>query len=329
MPRKILIIRFSSIGDIVLTTPVVRCVSCQYKNVEVHFLTKRKFSAIVENNPYVDKVYAIDKDVSEVMPQLRRESYHHIIDLHHNLRSFQVIIGLLRPFHSFRKLNFRKWLLVRFRLKVMPAVHIVDRYMKTVRKLGVVNDEQGLNFFIPENQQLDIKTLPEAFRLGYVGFVIGGKHNTKILPVEKVIEVCKAIDKPVILIGGPEDAERGEAIASSPGLIVFNACGKYNLIQSASLVRHARIIITNDTGLMHIAAAFKKPIVSIWGNTVPELGMYPYLQFTNVPQLIAEVKGLDCRPCSKIGFEQCPKGHFRCMLAQDTGLIAGFVKENY
>jgi ADP-heptose:LPS heptosyltransferase len=211
----------------------------------------------------------------------------------------------------------------------MPAVHIVDRYMKTVRKLGVINDEQGLNFFIPENQQLDIKTLPDAFSLGYVGFVIGGKHNTKILPVEKVIEVCKAIDKPVILIGGPEDAERGEAIASSPGLTVFNACGKYNLIQSASLVRNARLIITNDTGLMHIAAAFKKPIVSIWGNTVPELGMYPYLQFTDVPQLIAEVKGLDCRPCSKIGFEQCPKGHFRCMLAQDTGLIAGFVKEHY
>ncbi|NTW26555.1 MAG: glycosyltransferase family 9 protein, partial [Lentimicrobium sp.] len=152
MPRKILIIRFSSIGDIVLTTPVVRGLSCQYKDAEIHFLTKRRFSAIVESNPYINKVYTIDTNVSEVMSQLRRESYHHIIDLHNNLRSYQVIIGLLRPFHRFRKLNFRKWLLVRFRLRVMPPVHIVDRYMKTVKKLGVVNDEQGLNFFIPENQ---------------------------------------------------------------------------------------------------------------------------------------------------------------------------------
>lgn len=329
MPRKILVIRFSSIGDIVLTTPVVRALSCQYKDSEIHFLTKRRFSAIVETNPYIDKVYAIDKNVSEVLSQLRQESYHHIIDLHNNLRSFQVIIGLMRPFHRFSKLNFRKWLLVRFRLKVMPPVHIVDRYMKTAKKLGIRNDEQGLNFFIPENQRVDLKVLPESFQQGYIGFVIGGKHNTKILPVEKVIEVCTAIGKPVILLGGPDDAERGEVIASSAGLTVFNACGKYNLLGSASLIRLARLIITNDTGLMHIAAAFRKPIVSLWGNTVPELGMYPYLPSEDIPQLMAEVKGLDCRPCSKIGFEQCPKGHFRCMLEQDTRSIADFVKLHY
>lgn len=325
MPKKILIIRFSSIGDIVLTSPVIRCLQEQIKDVEIHFLTKRKFSPIVENNPYLTKIYAIEKDVSEVIPQLKAESYNHIVDLHKNLRSFQVILRLMKPYSSFDKLNFKKWLLVRFKAKGMPSVHIVDRYMKTVEKLGVKNDNLGLDFFIPPGEEVDTALLPAPFNAGYIGIVIGGKHNTKILPVDKVVEICFGLNKPVILLGGPEDACRGEIISQIPGLTVMNACGKYSLMQSASLVRQAGFIITNDTGLMHIAAALHKPIVSVWGNTVPELGMYPYLQ-AEIPQLISEIKGLKCRPCSKIGFDKCPKGHFNCMREQNTDAIVNFVK---
>lgn len=324
MPRKILIIRFSSIGDIVLTTPVVRCLRRQGGDVEIHYLTKKAFAAIPESNPNIDKVYLIEKSIFEVLPALRAEKYDHIIDLHKNLRSHQVLLGLIRPYSSFSKLNFKKWLLVRFKSNTMPPVHIVDRYLKAAESLGILNDNEGLDFFIPPDQEVDINKLPVPFNRGYVGFVTGGKHLTKILPTDKVIEVCIELKLPVILLGGAEDEARGEKIASIPGLEILNACGKYNLMQSASLVRQARAIVANDTGLMHIAAAFRRPIVSVWGNTVPDLGMYPYLP-VQVPQLKAEVTGLDCRPCSKIGFNKCPKGHFRCMREQDTEAIARFV----
>lgn len=327
MPRKILVIRFSSIGDIVLTSPVVRCLRSQLEDVEIHFLTKKKFAPIVDSNPNIDKVFAIEKSIYEVLPLLRNESYDHIVDLHKNLRSHQVIINLMTRYSSFDKLNLKKWLLVRLKADVMPPVHVVDRYMQAVEELNVINDNKGLDFFIPPDQEVDIKSLPNPFRGDFIGIVIGGKHNTKILPTDKVIELCNDLKTPVILLGGPEDAARGDEIASIPGLQVLNACGKYNLMQSASLVKQAIAIITNDTGLMHIAAAFRKPIVSVWGNTVPELGMYPYLP-DNTVQHISEVKGLSCRPCSKIGFDKCPKGHFKCMRLQDTAAIANFVNQN-
>ncbi len=327
MPRKVLVIRFSSIGDIVLTSPVVRCLHQIPGGVEIHFLTKERFASLAENNPYISRVFKIKENVQEVLPLLKKESYDHIIDLHKNLRSFRVILGLRRPYSSFNKLNFQKWLLVRFKTSFMPEVHIVDRYMKAVECLGVSNDGQGLDFFIPQGFEIDPGSLPEPFSKGYVAVVIGGKHNTKILPGNKVIEICRLLNVPVVLLGGVEDRQRGEEISSAPGIRIFNACGMYNLFQSASLVRQARAILTNDTGLMHIAAAFRKPIVSVWGNTVPELGMYPYLPQVS-DHLISEVKGLSCRPCSKIGFDHCPEGHFRCMKDQQTGEIAGFLNDH-
>ncbi len=326
MPQKILVIRFSSIGDIVLTSPVVRCIRKQIKDVEIHFLTKKKFSTIVESNHNIDKVFAIEESVSEVLPDLRAEKYDHIVDLHKNLRSHMVIAGLVRPYSSFNKLNFKKWMLVRFKNNSMPPVHIVDRYMKAVEQLGVVNDNLGLDFFIPPDQQVDVSGFPVPFNHAYVGIVLGGKHNTKLLPIDKVIELIVRLNQPVVLLGGPEDKTRSALIASIPGLEVIDACGQYNLMQSASLVQQAQAIITNDTGLMHIAAAFQKPVVSVWGNTVPELGMYPYLN-KETPQMIAEVKDLGCRPCSKIGFDNCPKSHFKCMRDQDAEAIADFVNK--
>ena len=91
--------------------------------------------------------------------------------------------------------------------------------------------------------------------------------------------------------------------------------------QSASIVKNAKSILTNDTGLMHIAAAFHKNIVSVWGNTVPELGMYPYLPKEKEKCHIVECKDIKCRPCSKLGFKNCPKKHFRCMMEIDCDAI--------
>jgi ADP-heptose:LPS heptosyltransferase len=148
--------------------------------------------------------------------------------------------------------------------------------------------------------------------------VIGAQHATKRLPQHQLVRLCRNIDQPVVLLGGPEDAPRAEEICREAGALVFNACGKFSLDESAYLVKMSRQIITHDTGLMHIAAAFNKPLISVWGNTVPEFGMYPYKTSQSI---IAEVKHLHCRPCSKIGYKKCPLGHFKCMNDQDVGFI--------
>ena len=333
--KKILVIRFSSIGDIVLTTPVIRCLKKQIHDAEIHVLTKKKFSGLYKTNPYINRVYEYDDSLKKNIEELKLENYDYVVDLQKNKRSVRVTRSLRRPHASFPKLNFRKFLLSTFKINIMPDVHIVDRYFKAVEKLGVKNDYQGLDFFISEKNNYPITELPQEFQNGYYAFVIGGTYKTKILPPVKIVEVLKRINKPVILLGGPDDVERAEEIISlvngqqfSDSQIlrfsdsqILNLVGKINLEQSASIVKNAESVLTNDTGLMHIAAAFHKNIVSVWGNTVPELGMYPYLPEEPDKCHIIECKDVRCRPCSKLGFKECPKKHFKCMMEIDVKLI--------
>ncbi len=329
-PKKVLIIRFSSIGDIVLTSPVVRCIHQQW-GAEVHFLTKNKFSSIIGNNPFIKKVYTIQKKVSEVLALLKAEKYELIIDLHNNIRSFQVKSALSCPSRTFDKLNYKKWLMTRFKWNRLPDLHIVERYMATVEPLGIKNDQAGLDYFIPEKEEINIplcfKELPVQPNNPFIAFAIGAAHATKRLPIHKIIELIQKLPLPVILLGGPDDASSGEQIKQGlQGKKVINACGRLSLHQSASVVRQAAYVITHDTGMMHIATAFKKRIISIWGNTIPAFGMYPYLPGQEALFDIIEVDDLSCRPCSKIGYQKCPKGHFKCMndidLDQITDLVA-------
>ena len=326
--HKVLIIRFSSIGDIVLTTPVIRCLKIQMPWIEIHYLIKKQFHEIVSTNPYISKFWLFDDNFHELIPKLRAENFDFIIDLHKNLRSSYVKLVLKRPASSFPKLDFQKWFLVNLKINLLPGVHLVDRYFKALKPLGIFNDGKGLDYFIPGKEEVDLSTLPVAFRSGYIAFVIGGKHATKILPDEKVVYICKNLGYPVILLGGKEDRERGDNIISQTDDKVFNACGTFSINQSASLVHQADKIITNDTGFMHIAAAFKKPVLSIWGNTIPGFGMIPYLPAEyRERSSIFEVKNLSCRPCSKIGFSECPKKHFKCMMDQDLDAIIKAGKE--
>jgi heptosyltransferase-2 len=185
-----------------------------------------------------------------------------------------------------------------------------DRYLATVRQLGIANDQLGLDYFIPESDRITPDLLPSTHRRGYIAYAMGGQHATKQLPVQRMIELCQRINYPIILLGSKEDHRNGEAIVwALSSQLIFNACGRFTLNQSASLLQQARLVFSHDTGLMHIAAAFKKEIYSIWGNTTPQLGMYPY----KTPHVILEKSGLTCRPCSKIGYAGCPRKHFRCM----------------
>ena len=316
---KILVIRFSSIGDIVLTSPVVRCLKKQL-GAEVHYLTKKNFASIVSNNPYIDKVVVMEDSLWQTVLALREENYDYIIDLHHNLRSLIVKTFLMKQSQSFQKLNIEKWLLVNFKINRLPKVHIVDRYLQTCARLGVKNDGAGLDYFVKPEDEVDVRTLPTAFQNGYVAWVIGAKQKTKQFPAEKVIATLSLPHFPsnsVLLLGGEEDAVTAQKICdtlSGNAVHVFNACGKFSLNNSASLLKQATAVITNDTGLMHMAAAFQKPIVSIWGNTVPELGMTPCFGNVTVASHTLQItERLGCRPCSKLGYEACPQGHFDCM----------------
>lgn len=316
---KFLIIRFSSIGDIVLTTPVIRCLRKKYPQATIHYLTKKKFATILQSNPYLDKVLLLEDNFNSTLEEIENEEYDYIIDLHHNLRTLR-IKNLIRdiPFYSFNKLNIKKWIYTNFKLNTLPHVHIVDRYMATVEKLGVVNDGLGLDYFIPEGEKVKEGDIPFSHLHGYVAVAIGAAHNTKKLPVEKLKELVEKIEHPIILLGGKEDFSNGEQIAETDAIKIYNACGKFSLNESADIVRNAKIVISHDTGMMHIAAAFKKNILSVWGNTVPSFGMTPYK--TNYE--VFQVNKLWCRPCSKTGFNKCPLGHFKCMNDQSMDAIA-------
>ncbi len=317
---KFLIIRFSSIGDIVLTTPVIRNLKEQSEGAEVHFLTKAQYRSILENNPFIDKIHTLDRSINELITELRREHFHYVIDLHNNLRTSKVKLRLNTNSFSFNKLNIEKWLMVNFKINKLPAKHIVDRYIETIRFFIDENDQKGLDFFIPEKDEVDLKSLPKNFRTEYIAIAIGAQHATKRLPLDKIVSICKKLEKPIILLGDKNDSQVAEKVEQAVGKNIFNACGIYNLNQSASIVRQAKLVISHDTGLMHIAAAYKKQIISIWGNTIPEFGMYPYL--SGQGSEIIEVKGLNCRPCTKIGFNKCPKRHFKCMMDIDEERIS-------
>jgi heptosyltransferase-2 len=323
---KFLIIRFSSIGDIILTTPVIRNLRKKYPDATIHFLTKEKFATVVDSNPYLDKVILLADDLNQTIEEIKSEGYDQIIDLHHNLRTMRLKSALPGvPFHSFNKLNIEKWIYTNFKINPMPQKHIVDRYMETVEKLGVTNDGYGLDYFIPEKDAIKEGDIPFSHTHGYVAIAIGAAHNTKKLPVEKLQELVQKIDFPIVLLGGKDDFENGEKIAEADCVKIYNACGKFSLNESADIIRNANLVISPDTGLMHIAAAFKKNTLSVWGNTVPSFGMFPY----QTEHEIFQVKKLWCRPCSKTGFTKCPLGHFKCMKKQSMDAIASSVETGF
>jgi heptosyltransferase-2 len=316
---KILIIRLSSIGDIVLTTPVIRAIS-QQLDVEVHFLSKPAFFRVLVHNPYIDVLHSYDDRES-----LKEIDFDAVIDLHNNLKTFLLKRNLKGKHSSFFKLNIEKWLLTTFKINRLPNKHIVDRYLDAVAFLGVKNDGKGLDYFIPDGTQLPA-SFSDLKDNAYIAFVIGGQHSTKILPAHKVIEVLSKISYPFVLVGGPEDKQRGEEIISVLDRGI-NACGFLTLDQSSLLVKNARLVITNDTGMMHISAAFSKDIISVWGNTAPVFGMHPYL--ANERSTMVENVDLWCRPCSKIGYSKCPLGHFKCMNEIDANEIVKLCEKSF
>ncbi len=329
---KFLIIRFSSIGDIVLASPVLRCVKKQLPDAAVHFLTRLSFKMVTASNPYVDKFFYFDKEINNLIETLKQENYDYVIDLQNNVRSNRIKRALKKKSYTINKLSIEKILLTKFNINIMPGVHITQRSLQAVAKLGVKDDGLGLDYFIPPEDVVKESEIPTLHLFGFIAVVIGASYNTKKLPLHKLQELCNKIEYPVILIGGKEDRLTGDAIASVNADKIYNACGKFNLNESADLVRKSKLVISHDTGFQYIACAFYKQVLAIWGGTSPKLDVEPYygsvfMQQQTKPAYENICLNLSCQPCSRYGLNKCPLGHFNCMEKIDVNYIVNLVAQ--
>ena len=328
--KKILIIRFSSIGDIVLASPVFRCLKNQLPNTEIHFCTKTQFKAVTEHNPYIDAFHYFDNNWESLLQQLKAQQFDCIIDLHHNIRSNQIKKALGIPSHTIKKLTVEKFLLTSFKLNVMPNRHITQRSLDTVAPLGVKDDGLGLDYFIAAPDEVKLNDIPTSHHLGYIAMVIGANHQTKKMPIEKWQQLCHAIQHPIMILGGKAEVAEAMQIASIDPIKIYNACGKFSLNESASLIQQSRLVISHDTGLQYVACAFQKPVIAIWGGTSPKLAVEPYYGSAvnaSKKKYVNFVLNLWCQPCSKYGRANCPLGHFNCMKKQPIEAIAAKAME--
>lgn len=318
-PQKILIIRLSSIGDIVLATPLIRALRNKFTASQIDFVVKKEFSELLRFNPNLTNLIEFDskngfKELLNLKQRILKERYDLIIDIHNNFRSL-----FLRAFSRAKvvKINkrvFKRFLLVKFKINLYKnAIHVVEKYLETVSRFSIKNDNQGLEIFVPKDiiEQVKKKINFSEENL-YIAIAPSAKHETKRWLPERFAqlgdELAKKFDAKIILLGGKEDKERCRTVEHMMKTQPINLCCQTTLLESSAVLSLCKLLITNDSGLMHIGSAMKTTVVAIFGSTVKEFGFTPYA----TKSIIVE-KDIPCRPCSHIGRERCPKGHFKCM----------------
>jgi lipopolysaccharide heptosyltransferase II len=304
--NKILIIRLSSIGDILLTTPLIRSIKKINPALQIDFVSKEEFFELMQNNPYLTNIHKYTKHTSDkqkIINALISNSYELVIDLQNNLRSREIVRPLLCQILRFKKNNFKKFLLVHFKInKLKDFSQIPVRYAEAA---GVELDSEGLNFFTTNEPDPKLKAGEK-----YIGLCPGAKHFIKCWPKEYFIELGTRLESAgykIVLFGGLEEVELCFEIEKQIKNSI-NLCNT-SITQVASDMKMCRAIYSNDSGLMHLASAVKVPVIAFFGSTVKEFGFYPY----NAKSIELENKNLSCRPCTHIGRKSCPKIHFKCM----------------
>jgi len=324
---KLLVLQTGSFSSVMLSTPLVRCVKMQVPEVEIHFLVREKHLPLVEHNVYIDHKYAAER-VS--LRQLKEVSFDHIIDLADNDFTKKLARALRQRPHSYRKAGFQTAIYTKLKWNVMPRKHLADRFFETVSFLNVQNDGRGLDYSVPKDHEVTERDIPASHHLGYVAIAVGASHFTKRMPVEKLQELCKMIDHPIMLIGAEREYADAEAIASFDPIKVYNACGKFYLHETADLIKRSKLLIAHDNGLAQLAAALQKPVISVWGSTTPSFGRRPYydthyLKLHESVQEDVQLEKLWCRPCTATGRDRCPLGHFKCMKEISVASLAKIV----
>lgn len=306
--NKILIIRLSSLGDILLTTPFIRAIKSQFPDIKIDMLLREEYADVVKLNLYLNKKFLFKKDDKSnnvLIEQLENTNYELVIDLQNNLRSKKVVSSLKTKSVKFDKRSFDKFLLVNFKInKLKEALQIPVRYSNTIQNLKL--DKGGLDLFTDKyaNEELIGKN-------NLIGFCPGARHFTKRWLKEYFIELGNKITKngyTIVLFGGRIDKEICEEINKAiPGSI--NLANDDDLLQTVADMKLCKVVVCNDSGLMHTATATGTKVIAIFGSTVKEFGFAPY----NCNNLILENNSLTCRPCSHIGRSNCPKKHFDCI----------------
>ena len=327
-PKRILIIRFSSIGDIVLTFTVASAIKSLYPHCKIDFVTKPQFKELLNACPDLDTIYTLTGTVAQLRKEIDFNQYDAILDLHHNLRS-RILLGFqFCKVYRFPKNNIEKWLLTTFKIRPKIIRHVTERYLETLSaytKAPIVGIAPA--YRVPDASKIDIKETFQVEPSKYVAVAIGAQFATKRMPTDLLVELIQKINLPVLLLGAKEDQlTANEILEQCTSNIIFSAVGTATIHESAWLVKNAKALLTHDTGLMHIGASFEVPLHVIWGNTTRDFGMYPY-RVEQEQVFNYEVSGLSCRPCSKIGHQSCPKGHFSCMRQQDLVAIAHAINE--
>lgn len=323
---KIFLIRLSSIGDIILTTALIRMIRDSHPNCELYYITDKRYSSILRYNNHLDGIIEYDKsfNMSESInfgKQLSKQISENdiVIDLHNNLRTMLIKISLKAKKVAIPKNRIFKLALTTFQKNIYGKnVSIPQIYFDTAAKTISLNDDGlGLEFWLESDKSAD-RYQPHDRKLSHSGapkiaIAPGATYFTKRWLPENFLMVAQMLrekyNTEIYLIGGESDVELCNFIENNfkEGQIC-NHAGKLNLLQSGSLIRESDLLLTNDTGMMHVAASMQTPVVAIFGSSVIDLGFAPYRS----PNVVIESE-MDCRPCSHIGRNSCPKGHFKCM----------------
>lgn len=303
--NKILVIRLSSLGDVLLTTPVIHALKLEYPAAKIDFIVKEQYKDSLLHNPDITTLFIYEKEkVKKMNSDLKAKEYDLVIDLQNNIRSHILTRGLRTTIYRFKKPSFKKFLLVKFKINLLKDLKtITQRYANTAH-VHIEVEEPKL--FLPPN--LTTK-LTDGFN--YIGFCPGSKHFTKRWLPEYFVQLGNELVKlgyKIVLFGGKSDNELCSLISGKiDGCI--NLQNDDQLLQTAVDMKKCLLVLTNDSGLMHTASALDVPLTAIFGSTVREFGFCP----TGAHNLILENKSLSCRPCSHIGKSNCPQKHFKCM----------------
>ncbi len=313
--KNLLVIRLSSLGDVLLATPVIRSVKKAYPDIKLDFIVREEYSDVLRYNPNVDNIisYTSEKaDTAAFKERLQNGGYDLAVDLQNNIRSRRLTKKLGIPVVRFGKKSVEKFLLVNFKInKLKSSGSIPERYAGAIENLKL--DDEGLDLFLPEDLNREGKK--DSNR---IGFAPGSKHFTKMWPEEYYIELGRLLSAKgykVVILGGSIDKEICRKITEAlPGSI--NLSGENSLFDTAAAMKNCSAVVCNDSGLMHASCALKIPVLAFFGSTVKEFGFAPYKN----NNIVLENNSLSCRPCSHIGKDKCPKGHFKCMTELTPGI---------
>jgi heptosyltransferase-2 len=342
-PARILIIRFSSIGDIVLASPLIRALRNRFPSAQIDFVTKAEYAELVRSNHALNVTFTYDSGTGfEGLRTLKRrlasEQYDLVIDIHNSLRSrFIRSLRGVRDIVVVDKRVLERTALVKFKKNFYrEVVSVADRYLEPVAPWGVVNDGKGLDLHITDETLFGVNARMARLKLhrfeAAFGLCPGARHMTKRWPAERYAEtgirLVKETDGVVLLFGGPEDRVTTSAIAASIGAAVgservIDLAGELSIMETAAAFEYVDVVLTNDSGSMHVAAARHRPLVAVFGSTVREFGFFP----VHSEATVLEVPGLPCRPCSHIGRSACPEGHLRCLTETNVDSVVQSVLE--